>query len=149
MSASRIDALRLLGRRDFTTAELEKRLLARGFPPEDVQETLSALATEGVLDDRRVAAAHIRTSGRVKHRGRQRIRLELESRGVDAALIRELLAELPAEEERGAIDEFLRRRRVPPHLTLDERRRVFQQLLRRGFAAEAIARALRDRGEDE
>ncbi len=76
-------------------------------------------------------------------------RLELESRGVDAALIRELLAELPAEEERGAIDEFLRRRRVPPHLTLDERRRVFQQLLRRGFAAEAIARALRDRGEDE
>ena len=148
MSASRTDALRLLGRRDFTTAELEKRLLAHGFPPDEVQETVSALITEGVLNDRRVAAAHIRTSSRIKRRGRQRIRLELEARGVDAAVIRELLAELPAEEERGAIDEFLRRRRVPPRLAADERRRVFQQLLRRGFAAEAIARALKDRGEE-
>ena len=147
MSAIRTDALRLLGRRDYTTAELERRLLERGFAPDDVQQTISALTTEGALDDRRVAAAHIRTSTGVKHRGRQRIRLELEARGVDSALVRDLLAEVPAETEIAAIETFLRRRRTTSPPTLEARERLFRQLRRRGFAPDLIARALREHEE--
>ncbi len=140
--AVRLEALRLLSRRDFTTAELREELLARDFPSDEIQEAIVRLRDERLLDDRRVAAAHVRTASRVKHRGRRRIQMELEARGIDRALVRELLAELPADAELEAIRALLQRRPLPPRPTPAERRRLYQQLLRRGFSADLIARVL-------
>lgn len=138
-------ALRLLGRREYTRAELADRLARRDFPADEIDATLQRLAGEGLLDDRRVAAAHIRVASRVKGRGRLRIARELETRGVAADLIREALDALPEEEDAEAIERILSRRNVPARMSMADRRKLFQQLLRRGFPSDAIARALRSR----
>ena len=143
---ARAAALQLLGRRDYTTAELRRKLLDREYSAPDVADAIERLTSAGLLDDRRVAIAHVRTAGTVKGRGRLRIQRELEARGIDRALIRELVASLPAADEAVAIERFLARKRLPARLTASERRRVFQQLLRRGFPADAVLKALRARG---
>ena len=148
--SARSTALRLLSRRDYTTFELRQKLIDKEFAQEDINEALRTLAADRLLDDHRAAAAHVRIASQIKGRGRLRIQRELEARGVDRALVRELLAEMPASEDAAALAKFLSRKRLPSPLGPADRRRIFQQLLRRGFPAEAIAKALgKQRDEDE
>ena len=72
----------LLARRDYTSAELSTRLTDRGYAPEDVADALTYLIANGSVNDARVAAAHVRTSTRVKGRGRLRVKGELMARGL-------------------------------------------------------------------
>jgi regulatory protein len=137
-----------LSRRDYTTSELRQKLLDREFAEADIDEALRSLTADRLLDDRRTAAAHVRTASQIKGRGRLRIQRELEARGVDRDLVRDLLADLPAADDLAAIDRFLGRKRLPPRLSAADHRRVFQQLLRRGFPADAIAKALARRRND-
>jgi regulatory protein len=143
-----VAALRLLGRRDYTRAEITSRLLDKGYPADDVDTAIAALVADRSIDDRRAALAHVRAAARLKGRGRLRIARELEHRGVAKDLAREALSELPVEDERAAIRRFLERKRFPERPTAIERRRAFQQLLRRGFTVDAVSRALRG-GIDE
>src|SRR5437016_4090955 len=138
-------ALRLLARRDYTTAELRRKLNDRGCVAEDVGETLRALASSGLLDDRRAAAAHVRSGLAIKGRGRLRLKRELQHRGVAESTIRELTGTVTPEDEAAMIERILVRKRVPPRLSAAEHRRIFQQLMRRGFSPDAIATGLKTR----
>ena len=91
----------------------------------------------------------MRTASQIKGRGQVRIRRELEARGVAPALIREASDSLSADDDRKAIDRFLARKKLPKPIPLPVRRRLFQQLLRRGFASRLISAALRFQPEDE
>jgi regulatory protein len=139
------DAWRLLGRRDYTTQELRDKLLSRGHADEAVGAALTRLTSEGALDDRRAATGHVRTAARVKGRGRLRIARELEARGISKALTNELLADVSEEDTAAQIAKFLDRKKLPAQPDQATRRRVFQQLLRRGFPSDAISKALRKR----
>jgi regulatory protein len=148
--SARTTALRLLGRRDYTAAELSSRLLRRGYLEEDVQKAVADLAADGSLDDARAAFAHVRTAAAVKGRGRLRIRRELEARGVSRAITQDALSQLSEDDDRRAIEKILARRRGGGPLDAAGRRKLFQQLLRRGFSASTITAALRfDPTEDE
>lgn len=138
----RLAALRFLGRRDYTAAELVKRLTDRGYPEDDVRTAVERLTADGAIDDRRTAMAHVRTASRIKGRGTVRITRELEARGIPTALIREATATLSADDDRRSIDRFLARKSLPRPLPHDQRRRLFQQLLRRGFPTAIISAAL-------
>jgi regulatory protein len=94
--SARSTALRLLGRRDYTTSEIRTKLLDREFPAEEIDSTIRALCDAGLLNDLRVAGAHVRAASQIKHRGRLRIRRELEARGVEKAVIAQALADLRA-----------------------------------------------------
>lgn len=133
----------MLGRRDYTRAELRDRLLAKEHDPQETDEVIAAFVADGTLDDRRAGAAHVRTANRIKGRGRLRIARELEARGIDRTLAKELAGEVSTEDEAGGITRVLLRKRVPARMSAEERRKVFQQLLRRGFSADVIAEALR------
>jgi SOS response regulatory protein OraA/RecX len=109
---------------------------------------IAAFVADGTLDDRRAGAAHVRTASRVKGRGRLRIARELEGRGIDRNLAKELASEVSPEAEADGITRVLHRKRVPARMSAEERRKVFQQLLRRGFTADAIADALRKHGKE-
>jgi regulatory protein len=134
----------MLSRREYTAAELRTRLLAREHTEEDVAAALASLTEDRLLDDRRVAISHVRVAASVKGRGRLRIARELEARGVDKAILREAMATLPPEDETEAIRRVLRRKALPRPLTAQDHRRLFGQLLRRGFSADFIARALKE-----
>jgi regulatory protein len=143
--SARAIALRLLSRRDYTTAELRERLLARGCEKRETDDLINGLAADRTLDDRRVAAAHVRTAGRVKGRGRLRIVRELAARGIDRDVARELVRDLSPEDEAESIARVLTRKRVPLVPSAAERRKIVQHLLRRGFPGDAIDQALRKR----
>jgi regulatory protein len=145
----RLVALRLLGRRDYTTEELRRRLRDRGYDEADVDRTLLQFQADSLLNDERVAQAHVRTASRVKGRGPLRIRRELQARGVDPATIDATSAEVSPDDVRTAIGRFLERRKVTWPIPQAERQRLFQQLLRRGFPVDAIASALRMPRPDE
>jgi regulatory protein len=135
--------LKLLGRRDYTAAELRARLVEREFPAEDVDALVTALSAEGLIDDRRVAAAHVRTAGRIKGRGRLRIARELEARGIDREVARDAVADLTPDVEADAIRRILQRKIAGRALSLRDRQRLTQQLVRRGFRATDITAVLR------
>lgn len=149
-SSVRGAALTLLGRRDYTASELRKRLIEKGHDAGEVDEQMESLTADGTINDHRVAASHLRVSSQVKGRGRMRIRQELQARGIATAVVESLFADIPAEDEDAAIRKFLSRKRVPEKLDTPARNQVFQQLMRKGFTADAISKALRHRRvEDE
>ena len=84
-------ALRYLERRARTAYEVKARLLSKGFSEEEVAETLRYLQELGYLDDAGYCGEYIRY-GMEKGRGPLRLEAELAEKGIDAALIRGLLA---------------------------------------------------------
>ena len=126
----RAAALTCLSRRDYTIREITDTLNDRGYPGLEVDAAVRSLTADGALDDRRVAAAYVRTASQVKGRGRLRIAHELEARGISRALAEEVLGRLPPEDEAEAIRKILARRRFPARPTLADRRRIFHHLLR-------------------
>src|SRR6476660_4292391 len=108
----RVAALRLLGRRDYTSAELTERLSKRGYDDDAIAGVTSRLRADGTLDDRRVADAHVRSASRIKRRGRLRIERELVARGVSRAVAHEAVAALAPEDDLAAIRQILSRKRV-------------------------------------
>jgi regulatory protein len=142
--SARLAALRLLGRREYTAAELASRLLARGYPAEEVESAIADLRADRTVDDQRVAFGHVRTASAIKGRGRLRIRRELEQRGVDPAIIATATADLTREDEQHAIERFVQRRTGGRTLEPAARQRLYRQLVRRGFPPDAVLKALRE-----
>lgn len=138
-------ALRLLSRRELTTAELTRRLLDRGCAAEAVDEVIEQLTRDRTLDDRRAATAIARTHALVKGRGRLRIERELAARGVARNLAREVLDEVFGDlSETDLLDRALRRRLRSGRITDQPQfRRLYQYLLRLGFAPERVVAVLK------
>src|SRR5437016_5241741 len=76
-------ALRLLGVRDRSRHELERRLLRAGFEPDQITPALDDLTAVGLIDDERFAGAvvHHARSGRLA--GRRAVMSSLLGAGVD------------------------------------------------------------------
>ena len=143
-------ALRMLARRAYSVAEL-RRALEKKFPGDPaIDNALARLRTLGYLDDKRFAEHYASSLARNKAFGRFRVRRELKSKLVDYRHIE------PAIEQ--AYDETSERQLL--QLTLDRKIRTLklpityaklgslcQSLLRRGFAADAIMKAVRARPE--
>jgi regulatory protein len=133
----------MLTRRDYTAAELRAKLLDREYEEPDVASAIADLTRDGFVNDRRVATSFVRVASALKGRGRHRIERELEHRGVDKAIVREAMATLPVADEMASIRRFLDRKKLPARLNPAEHRRIFGQLMRRGFSADLIAKAIR------
>lgn len=129
----RFVALKLLGVRQRSGAELRQRLQEKGFPPADVEQVVQDLIAQGLLDDVRFADALVEEAIRKKPVGRRFLRVKLRQRGV------------PDEIAEGALERLL-----PPErelqLALSAARKKRSELRRRGFPAEgseADARVIR------
>src|SRR6266849_8715902 len=88
MSTAYIDALRMLGRRELSEAQVRERLQRRQHGPEEIDAAVERLRTERAIDDVRVAEAIARTQTSVKRRGKLRVRRQIEQAGVSAAIAR-------------------------------------------------------------
>ncbi len=94
-------AVRALGRRDLTAAELDAHLARAGFAAEARAEALERARSAGYVDDERVAGERAR---RLSERGwsNAAIRADLERRGVDPEAADAIVAGLDGERERAA-----------------------------------------------
>jgi regulatory protein len=144
---ARTAALALLGRRDYSTREVTDKLLQRGYTAVEVEAAVRGLAADSLLDDRRVAAAYVRTASQIKGRGPVRIAHELQARGIAPAIVDDVLGRLAPDDEADAVQRVLTRRHWPARPTIALRRKMFQHLLRRGFSPDIIAKAMRETSE--
>jgi regulatory protein len=144
--AAHAAALRLLTARARSRAELEWRLLERGFTAPAVAETLDRLERVGLVDDRALAEA---VAGGRADRGLDApaIAAELRDRGVDPALA-EAAAQsaVPADARADRCRQVAEARLVqleglPPATQL---RRLAAYLARRGYPADLAESVARD-----
>ncbi|HEY6138258.1 MAG TPA: regulatory protein RecX [Thermoanaerobaculia bacterium] len=132
-----VAALRILGYRFNSEAELRRKLAAKRFDEAAIAATLARLREEKWLDDERFAGAYVRTRAR-KGIGRLRIRGELRNAGVsDEAAERALRENGDGEEERlrAAYEKLARR--------IDDPQKIAARLQRLGFELSAIRSYLR------
>ena len=143
-------ALRILTRRDYSEAELRKRLKDRGFGNETVEETIKKCLELGYLDDVRYAqnrAASLMQQGRAVGR---RLLLDLKQRGISEEVAQQALEKaLETHSEDQLLNELLARKF--PEFNYNsapakERRRVVHFLQRRGFAIGQVMEHLTRKG---
>jgi regulatory protein len=143
-------ALRLLTGRDYSQAELRRRLLDKGFAPAGVDAALQRCLELGYLDDNRFAlnrATSLMTQGRAVD---QRILLDLRQRGISEDVACQALAKACEDCDESTLLRSLLQRRFPDFnyssAPAKERRRVVHFLQRRGFAIGHIMDQLTRKG---
>jgi len=144
-----LDALRMLGRREYSASEIRSRLIDREHTPDETDAAVERLLETRALDDRRVARAYARTASNVKGRGRLRVQRELQVMGIARDVATEAIAEVFGDlDERALIAKAIRKKLHggKQMVTLQERARVYQFLMRQGFTPGAISAALRRAG---
>lgn len=143
-------ALRMLARRAYSVAELRRTLQKKFGATEEVREAVARLRELGYLNDRKFAEHYASSLVENRSFGRFRIRRELKAKLVDYRHIdpaleqafqdtdeRELLAR--------TLEKKLRTLRLP--LTASKLASLCQSLMRRGFRASDIIKAVRSRPE--
>ncbi len=140
-----VEGLLLLGRRELSVKQLRNRLLERDHPREDVDRAVALLLENRALDDARVAAAYVRTALKVKGRGRLRIRRELQEMGIDADVAGAAIAEAFGDvDERSLVTQAIQKKLRGKKITTQaEYARLFQYLMRQGFAPSIVTAVLR------
>ena len=135
-------ALRLLSIRSRSREELRRALELRGFSPEAVRTTLSALARDGSLDEQAALEAFL--LNREERFSRERLRGEMRRKGFPSVSIDRALAGISDDDERALLDSLYRRRSRELSAIAPEKRKkkIFDFLRRRGFGASAIFEAL-------
>ena len=131
-------ALRLLDRRDFSRAELIKKLVEKGEAQADAEAVVARLNELGVVDDRRYAALVVRQYAG-KGYGARRVRAELLRRGVPRELLDAALEEMPAQDD--ALLTLLRRK-LGDSFDRADVKRATDALARKGYGWDEIGAAL-------
>lgn len=139
---ARTGALGYLAASARTRAEVERYLRRRGFAPAAITACLDFLTQRGYIDDRALAEQHV-AAATERGIGRERLRHELQQRGVDEATITAALQGL-ADDAVAAARTVLRARlqqlgALEPAAAY---RRLSGYLLRRGFSWEEVEAAL-------
>jgi regulatory protein len=132
-------ALGCLARREYSRAELAGRLRADAESEEQLRGLLDQLEAKGLLSDRRFAESLARSRG--ERFGAARVGQELRQRGVDAALLGEVVGELRRTELERA-REVWKRRFGAAASSREDRLRQLRFLSGRGFDAEVIRRVV-------
>jgi len=133
-------ALRILGNRNFSENEMQRRLVGKGETQENAEETVRWLVELGYINDSDYAGLIVRHYS-AKGYGISRIKDELYKRGIPRDLWDEKLDEL---DESGTIDaalEFLRKK-LGESKDKDDLRRAADSLVRRGFTYDEARAAI-------
>ena len=77
-------------RREHSRAEVARKLSAKGYSGDVIEELLERVLAEGIVDEHRYAEAYVRSRS-AKGYGPQRIKAELRERGISSELAYEYL----------------------------------------------------------
>lgn len=142
--------LRMLNRRDYSVAELTRKLREKTLPPDQIQSVVERCLELGYLDDSRYAAARARGLMRQGRAVGSRILIDLQQRGIDEQVACRALEEARGEMSDNAVLTDLLERRFPDFdfdtAPAKERRRVIHYLQRRGFTLNSILQRINRKG---
>ncbi|MFE3327246.1 recombination regulator RecX [Streptomyces sp. NPDC059176] len=151
---ARAICLRLLTGTPRTRKQLADALRTRDVPDEVAEEVLSRFEDVGLVDDAAFADAWVESRHHGRGLARRALARELRTKGVDAALIDEAVAQLDSDQEEQTARELVARKlRATRGLDRDRRlRRMASMLARKGYpegmALRVVRRALEEEGED-
>jgi regulatory protein len=140
----------MLARRPYSVAEMRRALDKKYTQPDLVSRAIARLRELGYLDDRKFAEQTAYSLAQNRALGPHRVRRELKAKLVDfkfiEAAVEQAYKETPAHDLlEQAIEKKLRTVRLP--LTRSRFHSLCQSLLRRGFNANDILKAVRSRPE--
>jgi regulatory protein len=143
-----LTALKMLGRRELSEAQLRQRLLRRQHDPDAIEAALTRLKSDRSLDDERVAGAIARSETNLKKRGRYRVTRQIEAAGIAPSIAKRVVDETFA-----AIDgddllvQALGRRLRGRTSIADDREfhRLYRYLVAQGFEPDRVLALLRSR----
>jgi len=143
-----LTALKMLGRRELSEAQLRQRLLRRQHDPDVIEAALTRLKSDRSLDDERVAGAIARSETNLKKRGRYRVTRQIEAAGIAPSIAKRVVDETFA-----AIDgddllvQALGRRLRGRTSIADDRefQRLYRYLVAQGFEPDRVLALLRSR----
>lgn len=135
-------AMHLLEKMDRTEQELRKKLLEGEYPEDLAEDAIAYVKSFHYVDDARYADCYVRLRGAAKSRGK--LLAELQQKGVDRELASRVLAEHEEDrDEPQMIRELMEKRHYDPQTaSLQEQRRMYGYLMRRGFQSSDICHAI-------
>lgn len=143
---ARTICLRLLTAAPRTRAELATALRRRGAPDDVAASVLDRLTAVGLIDDAAYARAWVSSRQAGRGLGRRALTEELGRKGVDRALVAEVVGAIDDDDELAAARALaVRRARLTRDLPAATRhRRLVCLLARRGYSTAVIARVADD-----
>ncbi|NNK51669.1 MAG: regulatory protein RecX, partial [Xanthomonadales bacterium] len=132
-------AYRLLGRREYSVHELDRRIRQKWPEAGGVGELVSALEAENLVCDQRFTESFVRSRIQ-RHQGPLKIRAELRARGVSDSLIERQLGGY-AEQWTSLAREWLQRQIELP-AEFDQKKKYYRRLQSRGFTHDQAMDAL-------
>jgi regulatory protein len=141
-----IAALKMLGRRELSEAQVRQRLARREHNPDAIDAAVARLLDERAIDDNRVADAIARTETGVRRRGKLRVLRKIESAGIATATAKRAVDAVfedldPAHLLEAALHKRLRGR---DHvLDKAEFARLYRYLVGQGFEADHVLARLK------
>lgn len=141
----RVQALKLLARREFTRTELRSRLAGPDTDVDELEAVLDDFVARGWISEARVVEQV--THARRTRYGSRRIQHELAKKGVSDEGIAEAMTHLKASDFEAACAIWRRKFRAPP-ATANERARQVRFLQARGFSLDVAMRVVRQAGND-
>jgi regulatory protein len=142
------DALKLLGRRELSEAQIRQRLARRKHDADAIDAAIGRLREERSVDDVRVAEAIARSQTSLRKRGKLRVRLQIERAGIAAATARRVVDEVFADLDGDALlDAALAKRLRLNDDIADDRafNRLYRYLVGQGFEPDRVIALLRTR----
>ena len=142
---AKLRCLNLLKSRGYTEKQLAEKLRAGKYPETVIEEALSYVCSFGYVDDAAYARSYV--EDQIEKKSVRRIAEELQRKGVDRGLIEEALLFVQerdgGQDEEGMIRRLLEKKHFDPE-TADfaEKRRIQAFLMRKGFTADGIRRAM-------
>lgn len=143
---AKLRAMNLLKSREYTTAQLRNKL-KQGFYPETViEDALQYVASFHYTDDLRYAVDYI--TYQESQRSRMRIEQDLQGKGIAREIIEQAWAQWQEQggeqDELAMIEALLRKKNYhPEQADRKEQQKIYGFLMRKGFGAEQIRRAMR------
>lgn len=145
---ARKKAMDYLARREYGRRELIDKLCTAGFDGEIAGEAVERLRSEGLQDDRRFVEGFAQS--RINQgKGPLRVQTELRQRGIDAAVVDDVLADL--DPVWAGIAREVRRKKFGERKpgNFPEKARQMRFLKYRGFSQSQIESAVGDNGDEE
>ncbi len=139
-------ALAMLARREYSRAELARRLAPHAADESELEQVLSALASTRALSDERYAEARSHVLSR-KY-GTARIVNDLKQKGIDGEVLERVAAAAKRSELERAREAWRRKFGSAP-ATREEKARQIRVLQSRGFSFDVIRTLIAGDGFDE
>ena len=136
-------ALNLLAARAYTVRGMRRKLVQKGFDPEDADATVERLLSSGLLDDARFATEFARQRLVVGGASVRRVEQQLAARGISRDVARAAAAQVASDEGVDTLVsmERLAHKKLRSYGDLEaavKRRRLFGFLARKGYELDDI-----------